>query len=58
MFWIQAGVLTPADNVLNRHMFQSLSQGIIETRSRSRRNSTEKLLRRGKGHHCIALLNP
>ncbi len=39
----QAGVLKPADNVLSRYMFQSLSQGIIETRSRSRRDTTEEL---------------
>ena len=44
MVCTQAGVLKPAHNVLSCHMFQSLSQGIIETCSRSRRNSTEKLL--------------
>ena len=40
----QTGVLKPAHYVLSSHMFQSLSQGIVETRSRSRRSSTEKLL--------------
>src|SRR5271157_2142644 len=40
----QTGVLKPAHYVLSSHMFQSLSQGVVETRSRSRRSSTEELL--------------
>src|SRR3974377_1643999 len=40
----QTGVLKPAHYVPSSHMFQSLSQGVIESRSRSRRSSTEELL--------------
>src|SRR5512135_1258798 len=40
----QTGVLKPAHYVLSSHMFQSLSQGVVENRSRSRRNPTQELL--------------
>src|SRR5512142_1069422 len=40
----QTGVLKPAHYVLSSHMFQSLSQGVVGTGSRSGRNATEGLL--------------
>src|SRR3974377_2612456 len=40
----QTGVVKPAHYVLSSHMFQSLSQDVVETRSRPRRSATEVLL--------------